>query len=33
MELENKPNQEGMTMEIQCRFITGMPERFQIAPT
>ena len=22
-----------MTMEIQCRFVTGMPERFQVPPT
>ena len=21
-----------MTMEVQCRFITGMPERFQVPP-
>ena len=22
----------GMTMEIQCRFVTGMPERYQVPP-
>ena len=24
---------EGMTMEIQCRFVTGMPEKYQVEPT
>lgn len=27
---ENKG--EVMTMEIQCRFVTGMPERYQVPP-
>ena len=30
---EPNPEDEGMTMEIQCRFVTGMPERFQVPPT
>ena len=25
-------NAEAMTMEIQCRFVTGMPERYQVPP-
>ena len=36
--VKNEPNpesgsDEGMTREIGCRFVTGMPERYQIAPT
>jgi len=32
MDASNEPNQDGMTMEIQCRFITGMPERYHVSP-
>jgi len=30
----NEPNleDEGMTMEVQCRFVTSMPERYQVPP-
>ena len=31
-ESKNSSGEEGMTMEIQCRFVTGMPERYQVPP-
>lgn len=30
MEESKNSGEEGMTMEIQCRFITGMPERYAV---
>ena len=32
MEESKDDAQEAMTMEIQCRFVTGMPERYQVPP-
>ena len=31
-ESQDTNNAEAMTMEIQCRFVTGMPERYQVPP-